>query len=326
MIQMLPRETPEKNANVLETQDRMESIAPRIEWHERPEFPISIYHNRGSGTDVLGIHCHDDFEILCISLGKAVFRIGSESYTVTAGDILFVNPYEFHSATAEVGEDIVYDAIVYERQMLESISLHPDYNRFVRPLLENILRIPHRLEKGTRISEQVHRLVLDILEEYREKPVGHEWMIRTHLERLAVLLYRQAPEPVAQRSELTAQQRLGRNLTPLFARIGVNPGLRISTRDAARIACMSPYHFCRSFKAYSGRTFLSFLNLFRVNEAERLLRDTTMTITEIAEKVGFCNIHYFDRVFRAYKGKAPGRIRKDTSLLKASPDDLPLLD
>lgn len=290
----------------------MSQPIPRIEWHEKPEFPISIHHNRGSGADVLGIHCHDDFEILHIAQGTAVFRIGTESYGVAAGDILFVNPYEFHSASAGPGEEIQYDAIVYERQLLESITLHPDYNRFIRPLLENRLRIPHRLPAGSRIAFQVHQLVLDILEEYREKPVGHEWMIRSHLERLPVLLYRQAPEHGVQ-TGLTAQQRLGRDLAPLFSRIAENPALRISTRDAARIARMSPYHFCRSFKAYAGRTFVDFLNLFRVNEAERLLRETSLSLSEIAEKLGFCNLHYFGRVFRAYKGQPPGRLRREAS-------------
>lgn len=288
----------------------MSELTPRVERHEKPDFPISIHHIHSDGENALGIHCHGDFEILHIARGEAVFRIGTDSYGVTAGDILFVNPYEFHSARTEPGGDVEYDAIVYERRLLESITLHPDYNRFIRPLLENRLRFPHRLQSGTLASDKIGRVVVDILEEYNGKPMGHEWMIRTHLEQLVVLLTRSVPARMGD-SGLTAQQRLGRDLAPLFARLVENPAQRLSTRDAAGIARMSPYHFCRSFKAYAGRTFVDFLNLFRVNEAERLLRETTLTVTEIAEQVGFCNIHYFDRVFRAYKGRPPGQLRKD---------------
>ena len=288
----------------------MSNLPPRIEQHEKPDFPISIYHNRGSGDDLLAIHCHGDFEILRVTQGDALFRIGADSYPASQGDIFFVNPYEFHSATTDSGRTVEYTAIVYERHLLESITLHPDYNRFIRPLLENRLCFPHRVTHDTRLESQVQSLILEILEEYRDKPIGHEWMIRTNLEKLVVLLYRQTPDN-GPNSRLTAQQRMGRDFADLFRLIAEQPSRKLSTREAAAYVRMSPYHFCRRFKAYSGRTFVDFLNLYRVNEAERLLRDTTLTVTEIAEQVGFCNIHYFDRVFRTYKQRAPSSLRSE---------------
>lgn len=289
----------------------MGELAPRVETHEKPDFPISIHDVQGDGAHALGIHCHEDFEILRIARGEAVFRIGTQAYGVTEWDILFVNPYEFHSAVTEAGQTVRFDAIVYERRLLESITLHPDYHRFIRPLLENRLRFPHRLDKGTPEADKIRRVVVDILEEYKHKPLGHEWMIRTHLEQLVVLLTRLVPVDGAEGGP-SPQQRLGKDLAPLFAQLAANPGVRLSTREAAALARMSPYHFCRSFKAYSGRTFVDFLKLYRVHEAERLLRDTTRSISEIAEQVGFCNIHYFDRVFRAYQGLTPGQFRKQS--------------
>ena len=280
----------------------------RIETHEKPDFPFSIYYNRGSGDGVLGIHCHGDFEILRVTRGEADFRIGPDIYPCRQGDILFVNPYEFHSAVTDPGKTVEYVAIVYERNLLESITLHPDYNRFIRPLLENRIRFPHRIAPESQLEAKVQALIIEILEEYEHKPIGHEWMIRANLEKLVVQLYRQAPGD-SPGGKLTAQQRLGRDFAELFKLIAEQPARRMSTREAAARVRMSPYHFCRRFKEYSGRSFVDFLNLYRVNEAERLLLDTTLTITEIAEQVGFCNIHYFDRVFRAYKQCAPSSLR-----------------
>lgn len=285
----------------------MHEPMPIVERHELPEFPISIYHNGGTG-EVLSLHCHGDFEILRVTSGTCMFRIGSQTYRAQPGDILFVNPYEFHFGVVEPGESVTYEAIVYERHLLESITLHPDYNRFIRPLLEGCLRLPHRLEPETELARRVGALIAEILAEYHEKPLGYEWMIRTNLEKIVVLLTRHQPEGAATRNP-SAEQRLGRDLAPLFARISENPALPLSTRDAAAIVRMSPYHFCRQFKAFSGQSFLSFLNGYRINEAERLLRGTDLTITEIADRVGFCNIHYFDRVFRARRGFAPKRMR-----------------
>ncbi len=273
-----------------------------------PDFPISIYHNGGTG-EVLTLHCHGDFEILRVSSGTCVFRIGGESLHAQPGDILFVNPYEFHFGAVEPGESVTYEAIVYERHLLEPITLHADYNRFIRPLLEGRLRLPHRLEPATELARRVGVLIGEILSEYHEKPLGFEWMIRTNLEKIVVLLTRHQPEGAGNRP-LSAEQRLGRDLAPLFARIAENPAAPLSTREAAALVRMSPYHFCRRFKSFSGQPFLTFLNRYRINEAERLLRSTDLTITEIAERVGFCNIHYFDRVFRACRGLAPSRLRE----------------
>lgn len=285
----------------------MHEPLPVIERHEIPDFPISIYHNGGTG-EVLTLHCHGDFEILRVTTGACVFRIGGESYHAGPGEILFVNPYEFHFGAVEPGESVTYEAIVYERHLLEPITLHPDYHRFIRPLLEGRLRLPHRLEPESEPARRVGVLIEEILSEYREKPLGHEWMIRTNLEKIVVLLTRLQPESDQTRS-LSAAQRLGRDLAPLFARIAENPAQTLSTREAAALVRMSPYHFCRRFKAFSGQSFLSFLNRYRINEAERLLRGTDLTVTEIAERVGFCNIHYFDRVFRACRGIAPSQLR-----------------
>jgi YesN/AraC family two-component response regulator len=47
------------------------------------------------------------------------------------------------------------------------------------------------------------------------------------------------------------------------------------------------------------------VNLYRVNQAEKLLRSTVVPITEISEQVGFCNINYFDKVFKQYKMYSP---------------------
>jgi xylan 1,4-beta-xylosidase len=68
---------------------------------------------------------------------------------------------------------------------------------------------------------------------------------------------------------------------------------------------MSEAYFSRFFKRISGMTFSMYLNHIRVNRAIDLIKNTDLSMTEIAMKCGFETIRNFNRVFRQVTGYAP---------------------
>lgn len=78
----------------------------------------------------------------------------------------------------------------------------------------------------------------------------------------------------------------------------------------AGMACMSRFGFCRTFKERFGQSFISYLNSIRVKNAAELLKKPNLTITEIAQFVGYKSITHFERMFRAVYGVSPGKYRK----------------
>lgn len=79
--------------------------------------------------------------------------------------------------------------------------------------------------------------------------------------------------------------------------------------------CASRYHLTKShisrlFKQHLDTTFVQYRNRLRVEKAKELLEREDMPITQIAERVGFPNIHYFYRVFRKITGKTPKAFRE----------------
>lgn len=48
----------------------------------------------------------------------------------------------------------------------------------------------------------------------------------------------------------------------------------------------------------------------KIEEAKRLIRKTSMNITEISEKLGFSSLHYFSKQFKAKTGKSPSAYAK----------------
>jgi AraC family transcriptional regulator len=61
----------------------------------------------------------------------------------------------------------------------------------------------------------------------------------------------------------------------------------IELRNIARAAHLSPFHFLRIFKSLYGTTPSAYLRQKRVNAALRLLRDSSRSVADIAEQVGF---------------------------------------
>jgi len=82
--------------------------------------------------------------------------------------------------------------------------------------------------------------------------------------------------------------------------------------EAAAIVSLSPYHLCKSFKKATGRTLVEFLQLIRMNRAEKLLKQTNLPVTEIAHRVGYGSINSFDKVFKKIKHYSPSSARKQT--------------
>ena len=64
------------------------------------------------------------------------------------------------------------------------------------------------------------------------------------------------------------------------------------------------------FKSHMGAGFIEYLNDYRLTMSERLLRSSDDPVTEVAEKCGFDNLSYFNRIFKRKYGQSPGRWRQ----------------
>ena len=57
--------------------------------------------------------------------------------------------------------------------------------------------------------------------------------------------------------------------------------------------------------------FKQYLNKLRINHALEIMKDTTLSITEVAMQCGFSDSTYFSKVFKKYTGKSPLDYYKD---------------
>jgi transcriptional regulator GlxA family with amidase domain len=78
----------------------------------------------------------------------------------------------------------------------------------------------------------------------------------------------------------------------------------------ARVSHVSEAHFARSFKEAFGVPPHRYLLTRRIERAKALLRDTDLSITEIAFQTGWSSLGTFGRTFRDITGQSPGAIRE----------------
>ncbi|MEM8894915.1 MAG: AraC family transcriptional regulator, partial [Bacteroidota bacterium] len=63
--------------------------------------------------------------------------------------------------------------------------------------------------------------------------------------------------------------------------------------------------FCRFFKKMTGKSFIQFVNEFRINKAAESIHLESKGVGEIMYESGFNDPSFFNRQFRKYRGVSP---------------------
>lgn len=99
-------------------------------------------------------------------------------------------------------------------------------------------------------------------------------------------------------------------LSRLRAYVEQHYGSRITLSDAARAAGLERTYLSAFFHRKVGIRFRDWLTLFRVAQAQRLLEQTDIGITQAALAVGFGDLRAFERAFRRVTNVCPATFKR----------------
>jgi transcriptional regulator GlxA family with amidase domain len=94
-------------------------------------------------------------------------------------------------------------------------------------------------------------------------------------------------------------------------------------RRLARVSGASEAHFARSFKQAFGIPPHRYLLTRRIERATALLRETDLSITEIAFQTGWESLGTFGRIFRDVTGESPTELRAREQVAGHEPERVP---
>ena len=80
--------------------------------------------------------------------------------------------------------------------------------------------------------------------------------------------------------------------------------------DIAGYVFLNSSYLCTVFKREVGTTIVNYITNYRLNKAMEFLERKDIKIADIAKKVGYNNISYFNSIFRQKIGLTPNQYRK----------------
>lgn len=99
-------------------------------------------------------------------------------------------------------------------------------------------------------------------------------------------------------------------LNVVFNYVKANFKEEITLHEIADLVSMTIPSFCRYFKKMTNKTFVQFLNEYRLVHASKLLAEQPLTIADVCYECGFNNFSHFSKTFKAFTGHSPSEYRK----------------
>ena len=110
-----------------------------------------------------------------------------------------------------------------------------------------------------------------------------------------------------------AVARSARGLDQRMARvcdyIEAHLGEKLELAEMAAVACLSPFHFLRSFKAIIGDTPHQYVVRRRVERAKAMIVGSQLPLADVAYAVGFSSQAHMTSAFKAAYGTTPAKFR-----------------
>ena len=267
-------------------------------------FPFGVSLERGPmrPVDTYSMHAHQHCELFFLLSGHRRYFVGHTIYQVDPGDLVIIPPTQLHRTTQTSGTD-------YERYLLNFYTHdHSNFFHSIGPdAFDKLLSIGcvHFPPAAARHVRQT----LEHLEQELACPGPYAIAIAAYSLQdilLQILRFGTKKDPYHAESADKVQQ--------VACYITHHYDQPIALSDAAAMATMEPTYFSKRFKILTGFGFYKYLTHTRLQAAEGLLKETDLSIGEIAEQCGFSEANHFGNVFRRWKGVSPSQYRKEKLL------------
>ncbi len=255
-------------------------------------------------------HTHEFVELVYVTKGNFTHYINGKAYPTARGDLLFINYGEVHSFTVDSDEAEFYNFSVKPEFMSENIVNNETINDiFLIFLPEGTEELQARRTSCVRfVGEErveIERIALRMCEELDEdrgqRPC-HNFVLNAYMRLIFAKLIRALLENVGEdRPKLLTDE--------VLKYIDENFTSPVNAATLADHCFYNPAYLGRVFKAVYGKSMKEYLREKRLVYAMELLKTSSLSVEEIAERVGYSGKAQFYKNFKEFYGKAPGEFR-----------------
>ena len=177
----------------------------------------------------------------------------------------------------------------------------------------NLVRFFHQHYGVFPLNEKQQKDFIDLYirlqDEFDSRKRNYRAMIETDIIQYFIRFMRENHTPAMEDTDVNAPAKY-RNIYAVADYISVHFDEAITLDQLADRFFISKYYLSRTFKEITGYGISEYMNIHRIRAAKRLLEETDMSVLQIAHKLGYESITYFEKVFKTYMTMSPLKYRK----------------
>jgi len=251
-------------------------------------------------------HKHNFFELTFILKGNGQHILNESIINYKEGDVFFLTPKDEHEFV--VTTPTTFGILKFTEQLfLEKANLtsstHWRKNLDAVIFYANI--IPESIIAFDKDREQLFCLYGIIKNEIENVLVYGRSVLVELFGALLIIISRNLKSSLKElpNSITSEKEKIDTILT--YVRQNILNKERITIKAIADEFYMSPNYVSVFIKKHTGISIQQYVITTKIKMAERLLKQTNLNITEIAEKIGFVDSSHFNKIFKKYNGLNP---------------------
>ncbi|MBH5316275.1 helix-turn-helix transcriptional regulator [Paenibacillus sp. GSMTC-2017] len=266
--------------------------------------PFYISREKKTHSSISSAHYHDAYEILYLISGQIYYYVEDRTYQIVSGVLLFINMNDLHKLVNINGATFERVTLIFKKDFLSTFLIENEgYNLF-----SYFHSHSNAIKLGGYDQTFIEYHFNKMIQEETNKLPGYDYYQKVLLTELLLFLKRKVD--MGLNLNLVESNRANKKISLILEFINHNYDKHVSLEDLSQNFSISPSHLSRTFKDVTGFTCIEYLNNIRMKEARSLLKDSKLSVSDIAVRVGFENLTHFGRIFKGTVGTTPLQYRK----------------
>lgn len=255
-------------------------------------------------------HKHDFFEIIYVLKGNCINYILDRNISMNPGDICIMAPNVTHALSAFHDDDLIMNILIrkstFEQSFFGLLDGDTILSDFFKRTFYQTSEIPYLLfhtGQDPVLSELIDRAYTECEQQKRYK----KQMVNTLLSLFFINLFRRHE----QHTELSGIHLNSSEENLMYILRYMQANYRtVSLKELSSIFNYSERQLQRIIQNATGHTFIENIQNQKMKQASELLRNSTLSISEISERSGFQSLNNFRKTFFRYFQMTPSEYRK----------------
>jgi YesN/AraC family two-component response regulator len=223
-------------------------------------------------------------------------------------DILLIDKFAFHKTSYSSMDGNERVLIEFHEDVFDIINDKNVVNK-----IKMLFRTSNKISlSGAPQFNCIHTIIMDLVSNFKSQSPNGLILAKLNLVELCLHLADIGDNSKIVRSQEVPHTKKSENsVVEIIKYINENYNTKISLDTLVERFYANKYYLCHVFKEETGLSIIDFVNSKRLAEAEKLLRYSSDSITEICYKVGFSSINYFLKLFKSAYNLTPKKFRSD---------------